>query len=202
VKILDLRNILSHPTIYTWFQRVVRGNGDFVYVTQHIRAKEGDRILDIGCGTGEILRYMPNVDYLGFDMDEKFVHAASEAYGHRGTFLCQALGRDTVEHFSTFDIACATGVLHHLNDGEAIELFKLARKALRPGRRLVTLDGCFVEGQSFLSRFTLSMDRGKYVRKSNEYIDLASQVFSEVKPTIYPSFFRIPQAIIVMECRD
>jgi 2-polyprenyl-3-methyl-5-hydroxy-6-metoxy-1,4-benzoquinol methylase len=172
-----------------------------VYATRHIRAEEGDRILDIGCGTGEILRYMPRVDYLGFDMDEKFVRAANESYGHRGTFLCQALGKDTVEQFSAFDIVCATGVLHHLDDNEAIELFRLAQKALKPGRRLVTLDSCFVDGQSFLSRFTSSIDRGKYVRKSNEYVELASQVFREVKPTIYPSLFRIPQFVIIMECR-
>lgn len=197
-----MRNILSVPTVYTWFQRIVRGNGYLVYVTRHIRAEEGDRILDIGCGTGDILRHMPRVDYLGFDMDEKFVRAANESYGHRGTFLCQAVDQDSVEQFSNFDIVCATGVLHHLDNREALELFRLAQRALKPGRRLVTLDGCFVEGQSILSRFTLSIDRGKYVRKSEEYIDLASQVFREVKTAIYPSFFRIPQSIIIMECRD
>jgi len=202
VKILDLRNVLSVPTIYTWFQRAVRGNGDFVYATRHIRAKEGDRILDIGCGTGDILRHMPEVDYLGFDMDEKFVRAANKAYGHRGTFLCQELGPDSVEYFSFFDVVCATGVLHHLDNDGAIELFRLAQKVLKPGRRLVTLDSCFVDGQSFISRFTSSIDRGKYVRKSNEYVALASQVFREVKPTVYPSFFRIPQFVIIMECRD
>jgi SAM-dependent methyltransferase len=202
VNILDFRNVLTVPAVYTWFQRAVRGNGDFIYVTRHIRPTEGDRILDIGCGTGEVLRYMPRVEYLGFDMDERFVRAANESYGHRGTFLCRALGEDGVEDFAPFDIVCATGVLHHLDDNEAVELFKVARKALKPGKRLVTLDGCFVDGQSFLSKFTLSMDRGKHVRTSHEYVELASQVFSEVKTTIYPSLFRIPQSVIIMECTE
>ncbi|MFH1114535.1 MAG: class I SAM-dependent methyltransferase [Pseudomonadota bacterium] len=202
MRIPDLRNILTFPAVYTWFQRAVRGNGDFVYTTRHIRAEEGDRVLDIGCGTGEILRHMPKVDYFGFDMDEKFIGAANEAYGNRGTFLCRHLAEDAVGDFSTFDIVCATGVLHHLDDEEAGELFRLARRALKPGRRLVTLDSCFVDGQSFLTRFTSSIDRGKYVRKSDEYVALASQVFREVKPTIYPALFRIPQFVIIMECRD
>lgn len=199
---MDVRNVLSVPAIYSWFQRAMRGNGEVVYASKHIRAQDGDRILDVGCGTGEILRHMPQVEYLGFDMDERFVRAANEAYGSRGTFICQELGSDTVEHYEAFDIVCATGVLHHLDDDEAVSLFTFAQKALKPGKRLVTLDGCFVDGQSMLARFTLSMDRGNFVRKSHEYLDLAGKVFGSVKPTIYPALFRIPQDIIIMECSD
>lgn len=202
MKLPDLRNVLSVPALYTWFQRIARGNGAFIYATEHVRAETGDKILDIGCGTGEILKHMPHVEYLGFDMDEKFVRAAQEAYGHRGTFFCQELGKDTVDNLSAFDIVCATGVLHHLNDDQALELFRLAQRALKPGKRLVTLDGCYTKGQSIIGRFTLAMDRGLHVRNADEYIGLAAQVFKKVKPTMYPALFRIPQSVIIMECRD
>ena len=199
MKLPDLRNVLSVPAIYTWFQRVVRGNGYVIYANEHVRAESGDKILDIGCGTGEILKHIPHVEYLGFDMDEKFVRAAQHAYGHRGTFLCQEVGKDTIDNPATFDIVCASGVLHHLNDDEALELFRLAQKALKPRGRLITLDGCFTEGQSILGRITLAIDRGQFVRNEDEYIGLAAQVFKKVEPTIYPALFRIPQSVIIME---
>jgi SAM-dependent methyltransferase len=39
-----------------------------------------------------------------------------------------------------YDIVMAFGVLHHLDDAEGRELFRGARRALKPGGRFVTLD--------------------------------------------------------------
>ncbi len=41
---------------------------------------------------------------------------------------------------------------------------RLARAALRPGGRLVTADGCYLDGQSRIARLLLKMDRGRHVR--------------------------------------
>jgi len=188
------------PAIYTLFQRVVRGKGEFVYASKHIRAREGHRILDIGCGTGDILRYLPPVEYLGFDMDERLIHAARKNYGHRGKFYCRNITEADLEDFSAFDIVSATGVLHHLPDEEAGQLFRLAKRALKTGGRLVTLDGCYTEEQSRLSRLVLSKDRGRYVRNQAAYVGLARTVFREVKPTLYHKLVRIPSTVLIMEC--
>ena len=40
----------------------------------------------------------------------------------------------------SFDIVIAHGLLHHLDDRQATELFALARAALRPGGRLIIID--------------------------------------------------------------
>ncbi len=196
----DPRDLLTSPTIYTLFQRMMRGQGESLYVLKHIRPQVGDRILDIGCGTGDILRHMPSVEYVGFDMDEKLLAAARKNYGHRGDFFHGKLGSEVVADFPLFDIVVATGVLHHLNDREAIELFELAARLLKPGKRLVTLDGCYVQGQSALARFILSRDRGRYVRETEAYLHLASQVFGKVEHVVYAKLLRIPSSIIIMEC--
>lgn len=181
---------------------MVRGKGESTYVNRHIRPTPGDRILDLGCGTGDILRHMPAVDYLGIDSDSRLVEFANKMYGDRGMFRCLDVSQLEFPDAGTFDIVLATGVLHHLTDDQALGLFSLARKLLKDGRRLITLDGCYVEGQSYLSRLVLSRDRGRYVRTQSQYVELASQVFKEVEATIYHHLVRIPSSLIILECHN
>ncbi len=202
MSIFQLRDILAGPTVYTLFQRLVRGKGEALYVQKHVRPQQGDRILDIGCGTGDILRHMPDVQYVGFDMDETLLDAARRAYGQKGTFHRRKLGRDVIGEFSAFDIVLATGVVHHLDDKEAAELFQLEARCLKPGKRLVTLDGCHVEGQSALARLILSRDRGRFIRTEDAYVRLASSTFRTVNPTVYEHLLRVPSSVIIMECSN
>ncbi len=197
----DPRNALSIPLVYAWFQRLARGRCEEIYVTEHVRPKAGDRILDIGCGTGDVLRHMEGLEYVGFDVDRRMIDTANKRWGDRGVFLSKDLSGDRIDETGTFDLALAVGVLHHLNDSQAAKLFDLARQSLRSGGRLVTLDGCFVEAQSFLSRVILSLDRGKYVRSKEEYLRLAVLAFAQVEATVHHNMLRIPSSILVMECR-
>ena len=197
----DIRYILAFPATYRLFSSIVGGHAArSFYVEKYVRPRDGDKILDIGCGPGDILEYLPRVEYLGFDMNQKYIENATKRFGNRGTFVCKKLSRELSEELSAFDIILATGILHHLDDDEAIQLFELAISTLNPGARLVTLDGCYVKGQSWLSTLILSKDRGKYVRTKDEYMSLASKLFKDVKVSIHDDLIRIPYTHIIMEC--
>ena len=196
----DIRSILSFPTIYRYFYKLVGGHVRSFYVNEFIRPKDGDRILDIGCGPGDILEYLPQVKYWGFDINNKYIEKAKKRFGNRGTFVCKKLTKELYMEYSDFDIVLATGILHHLSDNEAINLFELAHSALKPGGRLITFDGCYIEGQSRLAALILSKDRGKYVRTEVEYLNLASKVFNDVHVSLHNNLIRIPYTHIIMEC--
>ena len=115
--------------------------------------------------------------------------------------VVEAVNAELVRKYAGFDLVLATGVLHHLTDAEAVDLFRVAHAALKPGGRLVTLDGCFSPGQSFVARQMLKNDRGQYVRDEAGYLALARQVFVEVTPTVTTDLLRIPYTHLVMECR-
>lgn len=196
-----VRSVLSIPAVYDFFQNLTGArSARREFVENYVGIRSGDSVLDIGCGTAQILEFLPSVRYFGFDSSREYIEAARGQFGKRGTFMCQNVNQQTLQDLPQFDIVLATGVLHHLNDDEALDLFRLAGLALKPGGRLVTFDGCFEEGQSRIARYIIAKDRGQFVRTKKGYVDIASKVFENVKTTIRHDLLRIPYTHIIMEC--
>lgn len=204
MKIIDrLTSILSFPTGYRLFQRLVRGDVGERYVAEYVKPRPGDKVLDIGCGPGDMLGVLPGVDYVGLDISPEYIEAAKRRFGAAGRFYCTDVGLATIEdERGQFDLVLATGVLHHLDDERASRLFELASMALRPGGKLITYDGCYVPGQSRLARWVLSRDRGKFVRSQEEYVRMASTHFSKIQPHVRHDLLRIPYTHLIMFCSN
>ncbi|NJP08454.1 MAG: methyltransferase domain-containing protein [Leptolyngbyaceae cyanobacterium RU_5_1] len=197
----DIRSILSIPAVYRLLQNVVAGSSAYVgFVQEYIRPHPGDRILDIGCGPGDILSYLGDVEYVGFDENPSYIESAKARFGDRATLYCSRVSTETLEQKAYFDIVLAVAILHHLDDMEALQLCELARIALKPSGRFISLDACYTQDQSPLARWIISHDRGQYIRTQEEYIKIASQVFSNIRVSIRHDRLRIPYTHIIMEC--
>jgi len=197
-----LKEILAKARFYSLFAHLIGAErGRRLYIERHVRPRPGDRILDIGCGPADILAALPKVDYHGFDLSNDYIMAARERFGARGNFHVEGVNMELVKKYAGFDLVLATGVLHHLTDAEAVNLFRVALAALKPGGRLVTLDGCFMDRQSPVARLILKNDRGQFVRTESGYVALARQVFTFVQPCITTDLLRIPYTHLILECR-
>lgn len=197
-----IKDILAQAGVYSLFARTIGATrGRRRYVERCVRPRPGDRILDIGCGPADILEALPEVEYHGFDLSRDYIAAAQKKFGKRGQFHVEPVNASLVERYAGFDLVLATGVLHHLPDAEARDLFRVAHSALKPGGRLVTLDGCFVEGQPALARYFLRQDRGEYVRNEAQYLALARETFSQVTPTVTGELLRVPYTHLILECQ-
>lgn len=200
----DPRRVLAIPKMYSLFRAMVTGTKEHViFAREYVRAKEGDRVLDIGCGPADLLGDLPEkIEYVGFDMSAEYIESAKARWGERGTFTCKRVDDAMVEELGagSFDIVLAHGLLHHLDDKEAVAFFALAKSALKPGGRLVTLDGCYVPDQSRAARYLLSKDRGNYVRDRESYLKLAAEVFDNVEDDIRHDMYRIPYTLILLQC--
>lgn len=196
-----IRPILDRPFFYEFYHRLI--GADYrsrVMVKQYIRPEPGDRILDIGCGPGNMLPFLPVGEYLGVDASESYIASARRRYSHRGQFLCQRVSHHTVEQLGAFDIVLALGLVHHLEDAEAQDLFRLGYTALKPGGRVITMDGVYYAGQSMGKRYFLSRDRGQYIRSQEEYLKLAHSWFKQVKAHVREDVLRIPYSTLILEC--
>lgn len=201
---MNFRSILSHPIVYHGFQRA----GGFFQarmkaIKMYLPLREGDKIFDIGCGPGFIVEKLPTgINYFGFDTDKKYISYANIKFGDKGSFLCGYFDKDAAEKSGSADVVMMNGVLHHLSDEEADKTLAIIKQVLRPGGRLFTLDGCFVEGQSTLAHKLLKYDRGRYVRTHDGYRSLMTKHFNVVESHIENSLSWVPYTWIVMIARN
>ena len=57
------------------------------FVDEVLRPNPSDRIIDIGCGTADILDHLPeDLDYVGFDHSERYIDSARARHPNRGRF--------------------------------------------------------------------------------------------------------------------
>ena len=203
-KRFSLDSVLSDPYLYRVFLRMIGGTKKKRrrYVEAHIRPKRGDKILDIGCGTANLLAYLPDVEYHGFDRDEVHINHAAKRFKSQGKFTCCSIEEfELGDNTGSYDSVLATGVLHHLDDKESLQLLRLASSALKEKGRVVTFDGCYVKNQNRIARLALSRDRGNYIRTKEEYERITQQVFAHVNLEIFNDFLLIPYTVAIMECR-
>jgi SAM-dependent methyltransferase len=195
-----LRSALSIPAAYQLWSKLVGGHASAkVLVNEYIQPRVGARILDIGCGPGGIVSYLPPSDYLGFDLNPRYIEMAKRR-SPNAHFVCERVSQFSLAKEQKFDLVLALGIVHHLDDSEARQLFQIAHDALAPGGRLVTMDGVYSDGQSPAARWLLARDRGEYVRSEREYLGIASQAFSNIRPSIRHDLLRIPYSHLILEC--
>jgi len=193
--------LLERPSIYRRFQALLGGpRGLRRFVDEFVRPSNGMTLLDVGCGTGSFLEYLPaSVSYVGFDFNPAYIDAARRRYGLRGMFFCARVGEEPLEiQAKSFDLVVAVSLLHHLADDEAHQLLRAAWHVLRPGGAFVSIDGTFHGGQTWLARVLASLDRGRAVRSPEGYRRLLASHFPQTESWLLTDMIAIPYSHFVM----
>lgn len=94
-------------------------------------------VLDIGCGSGPLAERLVQAGarVSGFDLSERLIDIARDRLGAAVDLRVADLAERLPYEDDSFDIACASLVLHYLPDWT--EALKEIRRVLRPGGRLV-----------------------------------------------------------------
>lgn len=196
----SMRRILAIPAVYRLWGILVGGSSTTkALVDEYIQPGPDASILEIGCGPGTMVPYLPQSGYVGFDLSSDYIEQAKKRFPH-ARFVCERVSKFSLAQERSFDLVLAIGVIHHLDDGEATQLFQIAHDALKPGGKLVTVDGVFTHDQPAAARWLLRRDRGKYVRNEEEYLKIAAQVFGDIRANIRQDLLRIPYTHLILQC--
>lgn len=201
--ISGLKRFLSIPFAYDCSQEFLGAYTLRKRVIERFVCPEANqRVLDIACGTGKMSAFLPDLDYIGFDSNTKYIQTAKTLYGGKNrTFLVGDINTIDFSQLGDFDSVLALGVFHHLDDSEVQSVCKKARATLRQGGRLVTLDPLVTSNQSFLEKSLIYLDRGRNIRMESEYRNLVEPVFPQIRiHSIELDFPMFQYTHIVMEC--
>jgi 2-polyprenyl-3-methyl-5-hydroxy-6-metoxy-1,4-benzoquinol methylase len=110
-----------------------------------VDGREGDKILDLMCGTGYLLgkiaKYRPDLKLTGVDIDERYIRYAKgehpEVHFEVGDVL-------TWKSKHKYDIVMCTGALHHIPYEKQEEVIKRISKLVRKDGEVVISD-CYVD---------------------------------------------------------
>lgn len=116
------------------------------------RLADGHRVLDVGCGTGNLLRttgkQRPGVVLTGLDPDPRALARAGRKAGRAGleVRLDHGFAQELPHPDDSFDRVFSSLMLHHLNSASKDALLAEVRRVLRPDGLLVLADAVLDDG--------------------------------------------------------
>ncbi|MGH7663007.1 MAG: class I SAM-dependent methyltransferase [Gemmatimonadaceae bacterium] len=145
------------------------------------------RVLDVGCGPGTNARHFSHTEYVGVDVNQRYIEHARRSC--TGTFLVADAAAPaplaSVGQPGTFDFVLANSLLHHL-DTASVESVLRGMRALLGADGYVHILDLVLPEQRCVARALARWDRGEYPRMLAEWRDLLVDVFEPVVFEPYP----------------
>jgi SAM-dependent methyltransferase len=165
--------LLEHPLVYlAWQAPFIEDKLRPVF--QHNDMRQVRRVLDVGCGPGTNAAHFRDVEYLGLDLNAKYIQRARKKYD--GDFHVADVTICTFDR--KFDFVLMNSLLHHLDDpGVERLLSAIAAQALSADGRVHIIDLVLPEQRTFAYRMA-RWDRGRYPRRLAEWKNIFERFFT------------------------
>jgi SAM-dependent methyltransferase len=181
VRLID--RILEHPAVYAAWQAPFVSQ-KFAPVERRIKNRTIRRVLDVGCGPGTNAPRFAHADYVGIDINERYLSIARAKY--RGRFIQADLETADLSSLGTFDTILINSFLHHLPDDAVQRILQQLQKRLDSEGTVHMLELVLPERPS-IATVMARLDRGRYARPLATWRELFAAHFEPVaiEPYVY-----------------
>ena len=181
--------IMGWPLVYRLWQAPF-AEAKFAPVLLHNDICRVRRVLDVGCGPGTNTHHFSNAEYLGIDLNERYITDARRRLGRE--FLAVDAAKYTAAPGERFDFILVNSFLHHIDSPTTLRLLSHLRELMTEDGHVHILELVLPRSQSF-ARFLARSDRGKFSRALEEWREMFRVSFESVLFAPYTlTFFGIP----------
>jgi len=173
------------PLFWEVFQWFLGGNREKMRILRQFFGKIGsdqprEKILEIGCSTGNIAPFFSNFDYTGIDTDAASIQRAKEKFAAtQFRFLEGDVTKHPLISSEAYDYVLISHTAHHLTDEQFEKILRCCQNLLKTDGKLIVLDMVKPNHDGpFMKRFCQQLDRGEYIRNMEEF----SRFFGAKKP--------------------
>ncbi len=175
--------LMEHPGVYSAWQAPFAAQ-KFAPVERWLRNHDIRRVLDVGCGAGTNAERFAHVEYVGIDVNERYLQAARARFP--GQFIQADLTRTDLSTLGTFDMILANSFFHHVTDADVERILAQLSLLLASEGTIHILD-LVLPGRKSLAWLMARLDRGKYARPMERWRTLFGAAFEPI--AFEPYFF-------------
>lgn len=164
-----VERVSDNPVLFIYCRALLENNFKSIraLIRRELRVGQGLRTLDLGCGPGAFSDLFEADDYVGADLNARYI--AWAARHRKGRFLVSDARKVELPDAS-FDQLLIFGLLHHLSDSDARAVLAEARRLLVVGgHALVIEDIPSVNHLNLLGHLLHMAENGEHIRPVAEY---------------------------------
>src|SRR5262249_48697836 len=159
----------DRPALFIFLRGILEN--DFRAIRATIRREldlgPGVRTLDMGCGPGAFADLFEKGDYVGVDLNARYIDHARGRY--KGAFVVGDARKVDLPD-ARFDQILIFGLLHHLPDDDARAVLSECRRLLARGGRLLAIEDIPTMSRlNLIGHLIHRVENGEFIRPVEEY---------------------------------
>lgn len=172
----QLASVMEHPLAYRVWQAPFAG-AKFAPILEHNDMSTVRRVLDVGCGPGTNAPLFSRADYLGLDINPKYIETARRRFGRR--FEVADVRTYEADPDARFDFILVNSLLHHIDTENVYHILRQLEKNLTGDGHVHILDLVMPEEPCIAQTLALS-DRGDHARSYETWSRIFGDCFEKV----------------------
>jgi SAM-dependent methyltransferase len=175
--------LLEHTLVYCLWQAPF-ARKKFLPIFKYNDLTQARRVLDVACGPGTNAGYFGKSDYIGIDLNERYIQYARQH--HKRNFIAVDACAFTPPPSEHFDFILVNSFLHHLDTPDIDPLLSHLRTLLTPDGHIHILELAFPQDERSIAHWLAQTDRGKFIRPLAQWRAIFEKHFEPVVFEPYP----------------
>jgi trans-aconitate methyltransferase len=160
-----LNYLLEQTAVYSLWQAPF-ATAKLAPLLAHNRVEKAQRVLDVGCGPGTNTPLFAHAEYLGIDINPRYIAHAQRKY--KRAFVVADVSSYDQAPANGYDFILVNSFLHHLDTPATTEILQRLKSWLSTDGHIHLLE-LVLPGDRSIAQLFARADRGKFARPLEEW---------------------------------